>query len=80
MPHRRRYWTRQRGVRYRYSSRLGFPAAIDTSLFKRYTGIWIAPGSPYQDLNKTLWAIRHAREHCISCFGKCGGFQPMILE
>lgn len=55
-------------------------AFIDTTLFERYAGIWIAPGSPYKDLEKTLRAIRHAREHGIPCFGTCGGFQHMILE
>ena len=55
-------------------------ADIHSSLLERYAGIWIAPGSPYQDMNKTLEAIRHAREHGIPCFGTCGGFQHMILE
>src|SRR5262249_2632742 len=33
-----------------------------------------------KDLDKTLWVIRHAREHHVPCFGTCGGFQHMILE
>ena len=55
-------------------------AAIDERLFARYQGIWIAPGSPYQDLDRTLWAIRCAREQGIPCFGTCGGFQHMVIE
>ncbi len=55
-------------------------ADINSSLFERYDGIWIAPGSPYKDMDKTLEAIRHARENDIPCFGTCGGFQHMILE
>lgn len=47
---------------------------------KRYCGIWIAPGSPYKSLEKTLMAIRYARENGIPCFGTCGGCQHMILE
>lgn len=43
-------------------------------------GIWILPGSPYKNLQKTLNAIRFARESGIPCFGTCGGFQHMILE
>jgi len=31
-------------------------------------------------MDKTLWAIRYAREHLIPCFGTCGGFQHMVLE
>ncbi len=53
---------------------------IDQTLFERYAGIWVAPGSPYRNMDKTLAAIRHARENGIPCFGTCGGFQHMILE
>ena len=53
---------------------------IDQTLFERYAGIWVAPGSPYKNLDKTLAAIRHARENNIPCLGTCGGFQHMILE
>lgn len=55
-------------------------ADIDHTLFERYFGIWIAPGSPYKDMEKTLVAIRYARENGIPCFGTCGGFQHMIIE
>ncbi|WP_231890861.1 glutamine amidotransferase-related protein [Methylomonas koyamae] len=53
---------------------------IDQTLFERYSGIWVAPGSPYKNLDKTLAAIRHARENNIPCLGTCGGFQHMSLE
>jgi CTP synthase (UTP-ammonia lyase) len=53
---------------------------IDKTLFERFSGIWVAPGSPYKNLDKTLWAIRYARENRIACFGTCGGFQHMIIE
>jgi len=55
-------------------------AAIDTTLFERYQGLWILPGSPYKDMERTLWAIKYAREHDIPCFGTCGGFQHMVIE
>lgn len=35
---------------------------IDASLFGKYGGIWIAPGSPYKNMTRTLEAIQHARE------------------
>lgn len=54
--------------------------AIDDSLFKRFSGIWVAPGFPYKNLDKTLWAIRYARENGVPCLGTCGGFQHIILE
>jgi CTP synthase (UTP-ammonia lyase) len=53
---------------------------INHKLFERYSGIWIAPGSPYKNMDKTLWAIRYARENNIPCFGTCGGFQHMVIE
>jgi len=55
-------------------------ADITPTVLERYAGIWVAPGSPYRDLQNTLWAIRHAREHRIPCLGTCGGFQHMMLE
>jgi CTP synthase (UTP-ammonia lyase) len=42
---------------------------IDTTLFERFSAIWVAPGSPYRDIDKTLWAIRYARENRVPCFG-----------
>jgi len=53
---------------------------IDKSLFSRYSGLWVAPGSPYKNLDRTLWALKHARENNVPCFGTCGGFQHMVLE
>ena len=53
---------------------------IDETLFDTYQGIWVAPGSPYKNMEKTLWAIQYARENRIPCLGTCGGFQHIILE
>jgi CTP synthase (UTP-ammonia lyase) len=53
---------------------------IDSSLFARFSGVWVTPGSPYKNMTKTLGAIQYAREHDIPCFGTCGGFQHMIIE
>lgn len=53
---------------------------VEPSLFERYFGLWVAPGSPYRDMEKTLWAIRYARENNVPCFGTCGGFQHIIIE
>ena len=55
-------------------------ADIDQHLFEHYSGIWVAPGSPYKSMEKTLWAIRYARENKIPCFGTCGGFQHIVIE
>jgi CTP synthase (UTP-ammonia lyase) len=55
-------------------------AAVDERLFERATALWIAPGSPYKDLEQTLRAIRRAREGGLPCLGTCGGFQHMVLE
>lgn len=53
---------------------------VEPKLFQQYSGIWVAPGSPYKSMEKTLWAIRYARENHIPCFGTCGGFQHIVLE
>ena len=53
---------------------------IDKTLFEHFSGIWVAPGSPYKNMDQALWAIRYARENGVACFGTCGGFQHMIIE
>ena len=53
---------------------------LDERRLSNYSGFWIAPGSPYQSLEKTLCTIQYAREHHIPCLGTCGGFQHMLLE
>lgn len=53
---------------------------LDPSVFRRHGGIWVAPGSPYKNMTKTLDAIRRAREHGVPCFGTCGGMQHIVIE
>lgn len=53
---------------------------IDEHIFRNHGAVWIAPGSPYRDMSRTLEAIRYAREHEIPCLGTCGGFQHMVIE
>lgn len=53
---------------------------IEKSIFDTYAGIWVAPGSPYKNMDKTLWAIQYARENFVPCLGTCGGFQHLIIE
>lgn len=53
---------------------------IEESIFDTYAGIWVAPGSPYKNMNKTLLAVRYARENFVPCLGTCGGFQHIIIE
>jgi CTP synthase (UTP-ammonia lyase) len=45
-----------------------------------FTGLWIAPASPYKSVEGALLAIRAARERRIPLLGTCGGFQHIILE
>ena len=54
--------------------------AIGSDTILDFQGFWIAPGSPYKNMEKTLSLIRHAREKNIPCLGTCGGFQHMIIE
>jgi len=45
-----------------------------------YKGLWIAPGSPYRDMNNALGTIKYVRENKIPTLGNCGGFQHMLIE
>jgi CTP synthase (UTP-ammonia lyase) len=47
---------------------------------RSYSGLWIAPGSPYRSMEKVLEAIRYSRTRNIPTFGNCGGFQHMLIE
>lgn len=55
-------------------------ADVTIEALREYSGIWIAPGSPYKSLVNTLAVIRHARERRIPCLGTCGGCQHIIVE
>jgi CTP synthase (UTP-ammonia lyase) len=53
---------------------------IDEKILSQSNGTFIAPGSPYRDMQKVLRAIREARERRTPCIGTCGGFQHMVME
>jgi CTP synthase (UTP-ammonia lyase) len=43
-------------------------------------GIWCTPGSPYENTDGALEAIRHARIQQKPFLGTCGGFQHALME
>lgn len=45
-----------------------------------FDGIWVVPGSPYENKDGVLFAVRHARENGIPYLGTCGGFQHALIE
>jgi CTP synthase (UTP-ammonia lyase) len=45
-----------------------------------FDAIWVAPGSPYQNADGAIAAVRTARERGIPFLGTCGGFQYALLE
>ena len=53
---------------------------LNEGFHERFSGLWVAPGSPYKDMEKALRAIRFARENRVPTFGTCGGFQHMMVE
>lgn len=53
---------------------------IEDDFFETYHGLWVAPGSPYKNMDRTLWAINYARENGIPTIGTCGGFQHIMLD
>lgn len=45
-----------------------------------FDGLWIVPGSPYENIDGVLVSIETARLRGIPLFGTCGGFQHILLE
>lgn len=45
-----------------------------------FDGFWIAPGSPYNNMEGVLEVIRYARANQLPLLGTCGGFQHMVIE
>ena len=45
-----------------------------------YSGVWLVPASPYENLEGALGAVRWARESGKPFLGTCGGFQHALLE
>ncbi|WP_434563736.1 CTP synthase [Pseudomonas sp. Z5-35] len=53
---------------------------IENAVLENFDGVWCVPGSPYQNENGALQAIRFARERLRPFLGTCGGFQHAVLE
>lgn len=53
---------------------------ITTQRYDEFQGFWIAPGSPYKNMENVLAVIKHARENGVPLLGTCGGFQHMIID
>jgi len=51
-----------------------------TACIAHFDGLWAVPGSPYQNMEGVLLAIRYAREQQRPFLGTCGGFQHAVLE
>src|ERR1700690_339128 len=47
---------------------------------KEIHGLWIAPGSPYKNMDAALAAIQFSRVSNLSLLGTCGVFQHIVLE
>jgi CTP synthase (UTP-ammonia lyase) len=46
----------------------------------RFDAIWLVPGSPYDNADGAIGAVRTAREQGLPFLGTCGGFQHALLE
>jgi CTP synthase (UTP-ammonia lyase) len=60
------------------SSRELLPTAA--ARLEPYAAVWCVPGSPYQNTQGVIEAIRFARLQRRPFLGTCGGFQHAILE
>ncbi len=49
-------------------------------IVKQCGGFWIAPGSPYKNMEAALRIIKYARVNNIPVLGTCGGFQHIVIE
>jgi CTP synthase (UTP-ammonia lyase) len=56
------------------------PIHMEEDVLVHCSGLWIAPGSPFEHWRRVVAAIRFARENKIPCIGTCAGFQCIILE
>jgi CTP synthase (UTP-ammonia lyase) len=62
-------------VYWLHSSSLSQPADV-----AGFDGVWVVPGSPYENMAGVLSAIEGARTSGIPYLGTCGGFQHLLLE
>ncbi len=45
-----------------------------------FDGVWVVPGSPYENMAGVIDAVQGARSAGIPFLGTCGGFQHLLLE
>lgn len=45
-----------------------------------FSGVWLVPGSPYQDDGGAYAAVTWAREHDVPYLGTCSGLQYAVIE
>ncbi len=55
-------------------------AIASPSDLEGFDGIWVVPGSPYENRDGVLAAIQAARQNEVPLLGTCGGFQHLLLE
>ena len=55
-------------------------ANIEETTFEEANGVWCTPGSPYDNEEGALSAIRYARNHALPFLGSCAGFQYALIE
>ena len=67
-------------VNYIWVPTLTIENEYNDASFTQFDAIWCGPGSPYQNMNGALKAIKYAREHDVPYIGTCGGFQHTLLE
>jgi CTP synthase (UTP-ammonia lyase) len=53
---------------------------LPSAYLESFDALWCAPGSPYQNMDGALNAIRWAREHDRPLLGTCAGFQHIVIE
>jgi CTP synthase (UTP-ammonia lyase) len=65
---------------YSWIGTAAISAGTVDGILRNATGVWCAPGSPYENTAGALRAIRHARMEKKTFLGTCGGFQHALME
>jgi CTP synthase (UTP-ammonia lyase) len=58
-----------------HSTTIEGPESVDG-----FDGVWVVPGSPYENAEGVIAAVEWARTGGIPYLGTCGGFQYMLIE
>jgi len=66
-------------ITWKWINTAEIPQDVKNSI-QDFAGIWVVPGSPYNNMEGVFDVIRYARETGKPFLGTCGGFQHAVIE